>query len=88
MDMHDGHASRMVMHDGHASRMSMHDDMQGYCVTEPQAGSDVAAIKTRAVRHGDEYVLSGQKMWITNGPVANWFFVLARSAPDLKTPPG
>ncbi len=48
-----------------------------YCVTEPGAGSDVQAIRTTAKRHGDEYVLNGTKMWITNGGVANWYFVLA-----------
>jgi acyl-CoA dehydrogenase len=48
-----------------------------YCVTEPGAGSDVAAIKTRAVKKGDSYVINGSKMWITNGSVANWYFLLA-----------
>ncbi|HEX9726203.1 MAG TPA: acyl-CoA dehydrogenase family protein [Vicinamibacteria bacterium] len=48
-----------------------------YCVTEPGAGSDVQAIRTTAKRQGDEYVLNGTKMWITNGGVANWYFVLA-----------
>ena len=57
-----------------------------YCVTEPGAGSDVAGIKTRAEKKGDEYVLNGQKMWITNGGVANWYFVLARTNPDPKAP--
>ena len=45
---------------------------QAYGVTEPGAGSDVAALKTRAVKMGDEYVVNGQKMWITNGGKANW----------------
>lgn len=45
---------------------------QAYCVTEPGAGSDVAGLKTRAVKVGDEYVVNGQKMWITNGGKANW----------------
>lgn len=47
--------------------------LQAYCVTEPGAGSDVAGIKTRAVKMGDEYVVNGQKMWITNGGKANWY---------------
>lgn len=46
--------------------------LQAYCVTEPGAGSDVAGIKTRAEKVGDEYVVNGQKMWITNGGKANW----------------
>lgn len=52
---------------------------QAYCVTEPGAGSDVAGLKTKAVKKGDEYVVNGQKMWITNGGKANWcvgFFFL------------
>lgn len=57
-----------------------------YCVTEPGAGSDVAAIKTRAEKKGDEYIINGQKMWITNGSVANWYFLLARTNPDPKCP--
>eukprot|EP01098_Paradermamoeba_levis_P013484 TRINITY_DN6158_c0_g1_i2.p1 TRINITY_DN6158_c0_g1~~TRINITY_DN6158_c0_g1_i2.p1 ORF type:complete len:428 (-),score=139.60 TRINITY_DN6158_c0_g1_i2:21-1304(-) len=51
----------------------------GYCVTEPVAGSDVAGIKTKAVKKGDKWVINGQKMWITNGGVANWYFVLAKT---------
>jgi len=57
-----------------------------YGVTEPGAGSDVAAIKTKAELVGDEYILNGEKMWITNGGVANWYFVLARTNPDPKCP--
>lgn len=57
-----------------------------YCVTEPGAGSDVGGIKTRAEKKGDEWVINGQKMWITNGGVANWYFVLARTHPDPKAP--
>lgn len=48
-----------------------------YCVTEPTAGSDVAGIKTTARLVGDEYVISGEKMWITNAGVASWYYVLA-----------
>lgn len=60
----------------------------GYCVTEPGAGSDVSGIKTSAVKKGDDYILNGQKMWITNGGVANWYFLLARTNPDPKCPTG
>ncbi|KAI0231235.1 Medium-chain specific acyl-CoA dehydrogenase, mitochondrial [Lamellibrachia satsuma] len=67
-------------------RMTEEPLMCAYCVTEPGAGSDVAGLKTKAVKKGDEYVLNGQKMWITNGGVANWYFVLARTDPDPKTP--
>jgi acyl-CoA dehydrogenase len=47
-------------------------------VTEPGGGSDVAAIRTRAVRDGDHYVLDGSKMFITNGVLADLYFVAAR----------
>ncbi|XP_017779073.1 PREDICTED: probable medium-chain specific acyl-CoA dehydrogenase, mitochondrial [Nicrophorus vespilloides] len=57
-----------------------------YCVTEPVAGSDVNGIKTKAEKKGDEWILNGQKMWITGGGVANWYFVLARTNPDPKAP--
>ncbi|CAG9864110.1 unnamed protein product [Phyllotreta striolata] len=57
-----------------------------YAVTEPGAGSDVNGLKTNAVKKGDEWILNGQKMWITNGGVANWYFVLARTNPDPKAP--
>merc|ERR1719187_443580 len=58
--------------------------MCAYCVTEPGAGSDVSGVKTKAVKKGDEWVINGQKMWITNGGVANFYFVLARTSPDPK----
>lgn len=57
-----------------------------YAVTEPGAGSDVGGVKTRAEKKGDEYILNGQKMWITNGGIANWYFVLARTSSDPKAP--
>jgi len=60
--------------------------MCAYGVTEPGAGSDVASITTKAVRKGDDYVINGQKMWITNGGVADFYFVLARTNPDPKCP--
>ena len=47
-------------------------------VTEPHSGSDVASIKTHARRDGDDYILNGQKMWITNAPIANMLVVAAR----------
>ncbi len=56
--------------------------LAAYCVTEPGAGSDVAAIRARAERRGDTYVLNGEKMWITNAGKADWYFVLAKTDPD------
>jgi citronellyl-CoA dehydrogenase len=51
-------------------------------VTEPDAGSDVAAIQTRAVRDGDEWVINGSKLYITNGVQADWYCVLVRTSDD------
>ncbi len=48
-----------------------------YCCSEPEAGSDVANLSTRYERHGDEFVITGQKRWISNGGQASWFTVLA-----------
>ncbi|KAF0046644.1 hypothetical protein F2P81_000277 [Scophthalmus maximus] len=67
-------------------RMTEEPLMCAYCVTEPGAGSDVAGLKTKAMKVGDEYVVNGQKMWITNGGKANWYFLLARTNPDPKCP--
>ena len=51
-------------------------------VTEPHAGSDVMAIRTRAETDGDHYVINGKKRFITNGSQADWFCLLARTSPD------
>ena len=53
-------------------------------VSEPSAGSDVSAIKTNALKDGDDYVISGSKMWITNGTQADWMCMLANTDPDAK----
>jgi len=55
-----------------------------YCYTEPGTGSDIAGIKTKAEKKGKEWIINGTKMWITNGGVANWYFVLARTNPDPR----
>jgi citronellyl-CoA dehydrogenase len=51
-------------------------------VTEPDAGSDVAGIRTRAVRDGDEWVINGSKLFITNGVQADWLCLLARTSDE------
>lgn len=59
---------------------------QGY--SEPDAGSDLANLRTTAVRDGDEYVLNGQKTWTTLAQYADWIFVLARTDQDAKPQAG
>jgi citronellyl-CoA dehydrogenase len=49
-------------------------------VSEHEAGSDVSAIRTKAVRNGDDYVINGTKMWITNGTQADWMCMLANTS--------
>ena len=56
--------------------------MFSYCLSEPEAGSDAAAMKTRAVREGDGYVLNGVKRWITNAGVSDYYTVFAVTDPD------
>ncbi|HEY6932421.1 MAG TPA: acyl-CoA dehydrogenase family protein [Marmoricola sp.] len=53
-----------------------------YCLSEPHAGSDPAAMTTRAVRNGDEYVITGAKAWTTHGGEADFYKVMARTSDD------
>ena len=53
-----------------------------YCMTEPDAGSDVGGIKSTALRKQDSYILNGSKSWITDGPVASFFAVFAKTDPE------
>ncbi|HSD81313.1 MAG TPA: acyl-CoA dehydrogenase family protein [Solirubrobacteraceae bacterium] len=56
--------------------------LASFCLTEPGAGSDVSSMRTRAVRKGDKYVITGQKCFITNGQHADWYTVYAKTDPD------
>ena len=65
-------------------RLTEGGEIMAYCMTEPDAGSDVAGIKTTAVRKGDHFILNGAKTWITDGPVANYFTVFAKTDPGAR----
>jgi acyl-CoA dehydrogenase len=60
-------------------RLSEAPLLASFCLTEPDAGSDVASMRTTAVRSGDRYVINGSKCFITNGGHANWYTVYAKT---------
>jgi hypothetical protein len=77
----------LVRHGTEAQRRHLPDILGmktkvAYCITEPEAGTDVSGIKTTAVRDGDGWVLNGGKIWIHNAPVADLGFVLTRTDRD------
>ena len=63
-------------------KLARGEGMFSYCLSEPEAGSDAANMKTRAVRDGDSYVLNGTKRWITNAGVSDFYTVMAVTDPD------
>jgi len=67
-------------------RSGEHYWCQGY--SEPQSGSDLASLQTRAVRDGEFYIVNGSKIWTTHAHVANWMFLLARTSAEEKLQAG
>ena len=65
-------------------RMATGEIISAFCLTEPDSGSDAASLRTTAIRDGDHYVLNGTKRYITNGPEADLFTVMARTDPSNK----
>ncbi|MBW5481575.1 acyl-CoA dehydrogenase family protein [Streptomyces bambusae] len=66
----------------HLSAMLGGGLLGAYCLSEPSSGSDAASLSTKAVRDGDDWVLTGTKAWITHGGVADFYTVLARTGAD------
>ncbi|HET9934251.1 MAG TPA: acyl-CoA dehydrogenase family protein [Polyangiaceae bacterium] len=60
-------------------KLATGESIAAFCLTEPSSGSDAASIKTTAVRDGDDWVLNGNKIWITNGGIADFFTVFAKT---------
>ncbi|HEX9618739.1 MAG TPA: acyl-CoA dehydrogenase family protein [Polyangiaceae bacterium] len=61
------------------SRLATGETIAAFCLTEPGSGSDAASIKTSARRDGDDWILNGDKIWITNGGIADFFTVFAKT---------
>jgi acyl-CoA dehydrogenase len=68
----------------HLGELCSNFQMAAFCLTEPEAGSDVSGIKTTAVKDGDDYIINGRKCFISNGGVANLFTVFASTDKEKK----
>jgi len=64
------------------------DAIMGLGATEPDSGSDIASATTSAVKQGDEYIINGSKVFITNGTIANYLIIFCRTHPDAEDPYG
>jgi alkylation response protein AidB-like acyl-CoA dehydrogenase len=69
-------------------RVAQGSAIAAFALSEPQAGSDVAAMRLRACRSGDDYVLDGEKTWISNGGIADFYCVFARTGDGERRPDG
>ncbi|WP_254763509.1 acyl-CoA dehydrogenase family protein [Natrinema marinum] len=65
--------------------VAMGEKISGAAISEPDTGSDVSSVSTRAEKDGDEWVINGNKMWITNGTVGDFFVVLCKTDPDADS---
>ncbi len=90
MSVHTLSASAMARFGSDEQRKTWLPDMLGgsqlgaYALSEPQAGSDVSAIATKAVPDGDQYVINGTKAWVSHGPHADFWLLFARTSADPK----
>lgn len=63
----------------YAPKLATGEMIAAFCLTEPGAGSDAAALRTKAVKDGDDWIITGSKLWITNGGIADFFTVFAKT---------
>src|ERR1035438_8991615 len=73
---------RIAPNAAEADREASGECQASYCLSEADAGSDVAAMRTRAVRDGGDYLLSGTKYWVTNAGISDTYTVFAVTDPD------
>src|SRR5437016_2672134 len=73
---------------GYLPKLATGETIEAFSLTEPGSGSDAFSIKTSARRDGDFYVLNGQKLWITNGGIADFYTVFAKTTPDTPQQKG
>lgn len=78
------HAGNAAQKDKYLRQLAAGEKVCAVAITEPGAGSDVAGIRTRAVREGNDWVLNGTKMFITNGVHADVYFVAAKTGPGKR----
>jgi alkylation response protein AidB-like acyl-CoA dehydrogenase len=71
---------------GFLPRMATGEIRAALAMSEPEAGSDVQSIRTKAIRDGDEYIVNGQKMWLTNGLRAGMVMTLVKTNPEADPP--
>ncbi|MFC4437316.1 MULTISPECIES: acyl-CoA dehydrogenase family protein [Natrialbaceae] len=64
--------------------VAMGEKISGAAISEPDTGSDVSSVSTEAEKDGDEWVINGNKMWITNGSIGDFFVVLCKTDPDAE----
>jgi alkylation response protein AidB-like acyl-CoA dehydrogenase len=75
------HGSDALRHK-YVDRVASGECQASYCLSEADAGSDVAGMRTKAVRDGENYVLTGRKLWITNASISDFYTVFAKTDPD------
>lgn len=69
----------------YAAEVLLNGGMGSFCLTEPDAGSDAGAIRTKALKKDGEYLITGRKCFITNAPHADFFVIFAKTEPDVGT---